>query len=466
MDNKPKKQFSFIERYVSGETNSAVWGLIANGLGAVNAFLILSSLSLYQYGVYQLLLQSYAFLSVFIGLGSVVAKNDIFRFSGEGKETYAKKLFFEVSAYRGACGVFFWLVTFLGAPYLSFRFGSDTINIIRILSFLFLYEGAVRIFYIPLSLRMKFFATGSRGAISKLFQLGILLFFFFFKHLGLVEVVTAFVLGALFSVILLIPPFLSSYRPWSNIPAVKERLLIKIMTSYGKWSLLSPVTNKGASFISTWLIKILISTEAVAIFSVAKSMVGLIKTHTPVGTLAILIPLALPDGKRIGRLLVHGTKYLLLLSIFISVAAIISVPPLIRIFFPQYTVALPIFFFMLLHMVVNSSGSVLSLYINALRKQKFLFIRGMSADVLTIVLYLALVPWFGIWGLAFEYVLNPLVMTIILYWYFLTIKPGIIRVHWRDAFFFGEEDKEFLKSLYQTGITSMGRRLRRVLHLK
>lgn len=465
MDNNPKKRFSFIERYISGETNSATWGVVANGFGLLNTFLIVSSLSIYQYGVYQLLLQSYAFLSVFIGLGSVVAKNDIFRFSGEGKETYAKKLFFEVAAYRGACGVFFWLVTFLGAPYLSFRFGPDTINIIRILSFLFLYEGAVRIFYIPLSLRMKFFATGSRGAISKLFQLGILLFFFFFKHLGLVEVVIAFVLGALFSVILLIPPFLSSYKPWGNIPAVKERLLIKIMTSYGKWSFISPITDKGVSFISIWLIKILISTEAVAIFSVAKTMVGVIKGYTPVNTLSILIPLALSDGKRIGRLLVYGTKYLLLLSIFVSIAAIIFVPPLIRIFFPQYTVALPIFFFMLLHMVVNSSGSVLSLYVNVLRKQKFLFIRGMSANMLTVILYLIFIPWFGMWGLAFEYVLNPLVMTIILYWYFLTIKPGIIRVRWRDAFSFGEEDKEFLKSLYQAWVTAFRRRLRRVFHV-
>lgn len=466
MENKPKKRFSFIERYISGETNSATWGLVANGFGVLNTFLIVSSLSIYQYGVFQLLLQSYAFLAVFIGLGGNVIKNDIFRFSGEGKEAYAKKLFWEISLWRGGISIFFWLATFFGAPLLSFRFGPDAINLIRILSFLFLYEGMIRIFSIVLALRMQFFAMGSRSAISKGIQFGLLLFFFFFKHLSITEVSIAFVAASLISVIFLIPPFLASYKPWRNVPKVREHLLFKILLSYGKWPLISPLFDKGTSFISTWLIKILISTEAVAIFSVAKTMVGVIKGYTPINTLSILIPLALPDFNRVKRLLIYGTKYLLLFSAAVSIAAIIFVPPLIRIFFPQYAVALPIFFFMLLHMVINSSGSVLSLYVHALRKQRFLFVRGMSANALTVALYLILIPLFGIWGLAFEYVLNPLVMTIILYWYFLTIRPGVIRVHWRNVFSFGEEDREFLKSLYQAGITSMGRRLKRVFHLK
>lgn len=457
-----KKKFSFIERYVSGETNAVTWGLVAKGLGIVNTFFILSSLTVYQYGVFQLLLQSYAFLAVFIGIGGSVVGNDIVRFIGEGKESHAKKLFWEYSRYRISIGVILWVITFFGASLFSFRFGGDAIDLIRITSFLFLYEALFRFIQPVLGARMKFFASSSRTAVNKGVQLIFLLTFFFFGHLGLTEVTLSYVIGAFVSTLSLIPPFLGAYKPWRGLPSAPERILSRIMVAYGKWELFAPFVNKGTSFLTTWLIKILISTEAVAIFNVAKSMIALVKGFTPTGSLSTLMALSITDKDRIEKSLIYGTKYLVLFSAGASVLALIFAPPLIGTFFPHYNAAIPFFSLMLLHMIFTSFGAVASIYLYVLRKQKFLFLRRLASDGLMIILYLLFIPLFGIWGLAFEYILNPFLMFLILVWYFVAIKPGI-KIHWRKAVSFGREDVEFIKQMYEEGLLVMTKRVKSAL---
>ncbi|MDP2676839.1 MAG: hypothetical protein Q8O83_04105 [bacterium] len=458
---QPKKNFSFFERYVSGETNSATWGVVSRGIALANTFLILSALSLYQYGVYQLLLQSYSFLIVFIGVGANVVKNDIFRYAGEGNDSFAKKLYIELTAARTVVGVLLWAVTFFGASLFSFRFGADAIALIRILSFLFLYEILLRLMQPILLLRMKFFVLGTRGVLNKSFQFLLLLFFFFFMHLGVREVILSQVVAAFLSLIFFVPAFIGSYKPWMRVVPAQQGIMLRILMSYGKWAFFRPMLNKATTFVSTWLIKLLISTEAVAIFSVAQSMVGLVKGFTPTGSLSILIPISLQDKERAQRILSYGTKYLVLLSIVLALGGLAVAPPLIYLFFPQYVPALPLFYLMLPHMVINAAGAVATIFFFALRKQKFLFLQSVLSSVSTIGLYLILIPLFGIWGLALEYIITPLFLLGVLYWYIKTIKPGVW-IQWSAILSFGKEDKIFLSNIFAQGkVILQGRLLRR-----
>lgn len=272
-------------------------------------------------------------------------------------------------------------------------------------------------------------------------------------------------IAAFISTLSLIPTFIDAYKPWKGLIEAEERILVRIMRTYGKWELVSPLANKGTSFLSTWLIKILISTEAVAIFNVAKSMVALVKGFMPISPLSTLIALSLDDKERIRKAIIYGTKYLVVFSFVAGAAALIYIPPLVGIFFPQYQTALPLFSFMLLHMVFISLGSVAGIYLHVLRKQKFLFIHRLMSDGLVVLLYVVFIPFLGIWGLAFEYVLNPLIMLFVTIWYFIVIKPGIT-IQWREIFSFGKEDAEFIRIVYREGIVVMGRRVRKALRFQ
>ena len=96
MDNKNQDTFSFRKSFARGELHMGFWSFLKKGTGALDSFFILSSLSLYQFGVYQLLLSLYAILSDFFhDVFSEVITNDIARFIGEGREDKAKRLFYD-----------------------------------------------------------------------------------------------------------------------------------------------------------------------------------------------------------------------------------------------------------------------------------------------------------------------------------------------------------------------------------
>src|SRR3989344_4433310 len=124
---KSKTHGSFIRTFLRGEISYGFWGGITTAGGLINTFLVISALTIYQYGVFQLLLSSYALLAVLIGLGGEIVRNDLLRLVGEGKEAAAKKIFLENAAFRLTAGIILWAFVFFNADLFSFRFGPEFI---------------------------------------------------------------------------------------------------------------------------------------------------------------------------------------------------------------------------------------------------------------------------------------------------------------------------------------------------
>ena len=127
-----REKFSFSRSFIHGELHLGFWSFVKKGTGALDSFFILRSLTLYQFGLYQLLLSFYGILSDFFHdvFGEVV-NNDLARFIGEGKEDRAKRLFFEYALFRLVMAGIPCVGLFFGAPLFSFRYGSEMIGWIR-----------------------------------------------------------------------------------------------------------------------------------------------------------------------------------------------------------------------------------------------------------------------------------------------------------------------------------------------
>jgi len=446
MENN-QKDISILERYVSGEASSAFWNVATKGVGIINTFFIISALSLYQYGVFQLFLATYAFSSLFVTAGGGVAVNDIIRFIGEKKEARAKKLFYELNVYRLIISVILWIIVFFGAPFLSFKYGPDFIIIIKIISFYFLSSFLLKFISNVFLFRLKFEALASRIFFEKAIQLGVLVYFFFFGTIGIKEVVLSQLIGQTANIFILLPGFFIAYSPWRNIKASKESIFIPIMLSYGKWAVIRPFIGRSINFIQPWIIKFFVNTESVAIFSVAQSMVSLYKGLLPAKTLSTLIPLRIHDREKSQKMFTLTIKYLTLFSFLTVLAGVITAPVGIYMFFAKYISSLPIFFILILRTPLLAASLPLSLFITALRKQKFLFYNGLLSTIFTIIFSTILTFLFGIWGMAVEKILTSAIMFFVSYVYLVKIRPGV-EIRWKDIFSFGEEDRVIMNNVY------------------
>src|SRR3989344_1066228 len=115
MDNT-KERSSFLSSYVRGEVLSGSWNIATKGLAAANAFIVISQLEVFKYGMYVLLLSYVALMiGLFVKPFADVVQNDIARLLGAGKEAEAKRLFWENVSVRVGLAIFLTQGTFLSA---------------------------------------------------------------------------------------------------------------------------------------------------------------------------------------------------------------------------------------------------------------------------------------------------------------------------------------------------------------
>ncbi|MEQ1500480.1 MAG: oligosaccharide flippase family protein [Parcubacteria group bacterium] len=443
-----EKNNNFSRSYFVGELSYGFWDTFAKIIGVINTFFIISSLTRYEYGSFQLLLSSYSGLAVLLGVGGGVVANDIIRYEAEGRNADAKKLFYEIFYVKIAIGFLLLFATFCFTPFLSAKYGPDYISLIRIISFLFIHDALLGVMKVVLEMRKMFNFIASRTSVAKIAQLVILLYFYFFNHVNLRAVVISLV-GSLFvTLALLVPQFLKAYSPWSIVKKSSNNFLIKIMTSHGKWGIFQQITGKITPIFEAWSIKLFINTEAVAIYSVAQTIVGTIAGFLPTKTLAVLVPLEIKNEEKLKKIYTYGMKYLVAIATLSGLVAYFTVPILIDFFFKKYIVSMPYFKVLLLTLPMLAIMSMSSIFFVAFRKQKFAFFQKVLKTVISIPLYLLLLPMLGLWGLVVHNFIITFVMVVSVYVYMKNMTPRLF-VNLHDMVVFGKEDMVFLSGFLE-----------------
>lgn len=443
---KNTQHSSFLKLFMRGEAISAFWNFTTKGVGLFNTFLIISSLSLYEYGVFQLLLSIAGISSDTLSIGGGIFSNEMSHKIAEKKEDEAKKIFFEYSVVRILIAVILWAVVYFGATILFEAYTIEFIKDLRIISFLFITEALFLIIKTLSVVKLEFALNGIRTTISRVIQSCILIYFFIQGNLGLKQLIWSIVIASVLSLILILPMFYKIYRQWRSVKTNEKSLLWNIITLYGGWDIVRQLGNRITFRIKPWLIKLFVSTEAVAIYSIAEMMVSTLQDILPSKTLQSLVPLWIQDKKISAKMFSYGIKYFVIAGIVLVLGALIFVPPIVHIFFEKYEASLSLFYFMLLNLPIFAAGIIIGNYIIAFRKQKFLFVHNTFRNVLAFVIIFSTLPFIGLWGLAIEFVVVPFVMVLFSYYYSKKRNPGFYFN--KDIIFsFREEDKEILRKI-------------------
>ncbi len=454
---KPSTPKPFYKTYLKGEFFFGVWNVVSRGVGFFNTLIVLSKLTVYQYGVFQLILSSFSGIAVFMGLGGETMRNDILRYVGEQDIPRAKRLFYESTVARVGIGIILWAVIFFGASFFFSKYSTDFIFYIRIMSFLFLHDAILPSLRLALEAEKKFSLIASRSSISRFIQLAIIAWFYFFASVGLKEVILSLVAASYISIIFMVVPVVRSYfKIWRQYPVAGEYMTWPLLSSYGKWELLRPVAAKLVDFVQVWMTKFLISTEAVAIFSVAQTMIGTLANFMPVNTLSVLIPLHIAEKEKLQKIYNTGTKYLILFSIVVGIGGLIAAQPFIHWFFPKYIAALPYFDVLLLTLPITAATAVAGVFFVVYRRQGFLLFQKLMKGVLGIALYALLIPVFGMWGLVVQAIILSLVLFVIVYVYMVRSKLDV-SLNWKYLTSYNDADKEFLRNFFSDVKKVMGR---------
>jgi O-antigen/teichoic acid export membrane protein len=392
-----------------------------------------------------------------MGLGGETMRNDILRYVGEQDIPHAKRLFYESTLVRIGIGIILWAAIFFGAPYFFSAYNSEFIAYIKIISFLFLHDALLPSLRLALEAEKKFSLIASRSSISRFIQLAIIAWFYFFATVGLKEVILSLVVSSYVSIVfMLVPVMRSYYKLWRAHPVSGDLMIWKLLSSYGKWELLRPVAAKIVDFVQVWMTKFLISTEAVAIFSVAQTMLGTLANFMPVNTLSVLIPLHIAEKEKLQKIYNVGTKYLILFSIAVGIIGLVAAQPFVHIFFPKYIASLPYFDVLLLTLPITAASAVAGVFLVVYRRQGFLLFQKLMKGLIGIVLYALLIPVFGLWGLVAQAILLSLILFTIIYIYMVRSKLDV-SLNWKYLTSYDDVDKEFLRNFFSDVRKALGR---------
>ena len=442
------ENISLSESFVRGEAATRVWGVFAKGASVGSAFLILSSLTPYQYGVWYLFLSFYEIFSQTLDLGAGAIKNDIMRFIGTKDFGRAKKLFFEHQSVRMLIGAVLWAAFFFGAPFLEARYKADFIFLIRISSFLFLLEFISSAMQALLTTQFRFGASARVFAYAKVVQFLALLGFYLSLYIGIKEAVIALLVSQVVAIIFILPTVIHEWRPWKERQAAGDWLIFKILSGHGKWDISRLFVSGITSRLQPFVIKLFLNTEAVGIYGVAKSMVELVISFLSSNTLDSLVPRLISEPDKARRVFVFGTKYMVMVSIGAIAAGIFGAFVLFNLFFENYLAALPYFYFLALILPMLVAGQIIDVFLIIWRKQKFTFMRSVTRGILWIGLLVILLPVAGLWGGIAAELFAVLLSVVWSYVYLIKLEPSF-RPKAKELFSFGASDKEIRDIIFR-----------------
>ncbi|MEK7541377.1 MAG: hypothetical protein AAB533_00835 [Patescibacteria group bacterium] len=440
---------SLTRSFVEGELALGFWSFAKKASGALDAFLILRAFSLWQLGVYHILLSLYGIASDFFhDVFSEVIGNDLARLAGAGEEAKAKRLFCEYAAFRMGMAVLPAAAFFFAAPWVAafLGYGGEAAAALRIMAFLFIAEALIGLATLLLKLRLAFRVLAPRATIQKLLQFGILAGFFFFSRLDISTVFWAQLGGATGAFLVMLPAALRRTAPWRWVPAAREPMFLPAVRAYGKWAVpqafLADLTGKARP----WLIRLFVGTEAVGVFGVANTFLSAIKDLLPIRTPGSLVPRRIRDAGALDRFYRYGSKYYVWLAVGLCAGAAVAVPVAIGIFFPKFYPSVPLFWILLVSVPFFAFMKPMTFLLVAFRRQKFLFFQSALQTAIASALMLIFLPAAGVMGLAIAEALASIANVGVRYRYL--VRQGVIgRFRFRSLFAFDDRDRAHAAAL-------------------
>ena len=403
---------------------------VSNIVGRLSSFttvvLLTTALSLYEYGLVMLALAVTGPVLAIMSLGlddMIVA--DTSRYLSEGKKSHTKRMLGSYLSIKAALLVVLVLGGWYFKELLAVRYGSLITDATLILLLYIVIQYFRTSYNTILQIHKRFKTLAFWNSVEPIARLIFVTAAFALSGVNVMVALASYVVSSAVTIVGSTPQLLAIARTYVNVPRLKEPLFRKVIRAHGKWQTMLSILGSITGSAGLYIIKFLLSTEAVAIFSVAQSMFSAIASLTPIKTVMTpFISQWSTSKERLNQVLKKITKYSLLMYGVITVAAMSVGPILIDIFFSKYTASTLVFQVLSIRLILNTFSITQSPTLTALRDQKFMSGLSIFKFVLLVLLAPPLILNFGVVGAVMEIIITTSIIELIREWR-LRVRYGI-----------------------------------------
>lgn len=399
-------------------------------MGITITFLIISKLSLHEYGTYQLTLAAWGLLMAFFfhGINQVVIAHAARHYKEGGHET-AIQLGRGLLLFKVMVGVILWFFVHFASSLLSRFYSGDIIALLGILSWAFLAVPLSEFVRFDLSARQRFAALSLFDVIEEIVRAACIIVSFFIFDLR--------VDGLLWSMVISIAITPVIFLPFGRLRYFDRKFSFTLMPfrtivfEQGVWVVLQKYLRLIEKYLRPFFVQYFIGREAVALFSIAEKLLTYVMGIVPMQN--VLIPAIsgeAGDHDRLKTILERGIKYSFPFYLLVTIGAYFAAPPFLVFFFPQYLPSVSLFSVLLLYAPFTGISLILTSFFYSKQEQRAAFFMVLFRFGIFLILAPLLLSLFGILGIAIEYVISLYLYNLLRYVSIVRIYPPL-KLDWR-----------------------------------
>ncbi len=437
-----ERTHSFRELLLWGEFRNQAISLVTLGISMLSSFLVIAALSVYQFGLYQLILTAVGFASLFAsGFFDDLMINEVALSFADGRRSTAKRLFNEYFWGKVAISLIATAVLFFGAEFVARHYDKDISSYIRIASFL-VAIGVIRTSQSLFFRSIVSFSAFGANAIYEVIRLIALAIFWFTTDLSLTTVLGVSAAAAAVTLLYSSFFFIRRYREaFKDVRADNVWLSPKIIFSQGKWLMLRQGVSRMTTGLDTWYVRFFLNTEAVGLYAFARTLLTILQGFIPTSMLGVLLPWESGREGRLRFIYRRMTKYGIWIGLAIATVAFFAIPPFIEIVFSKYTPAMPLFRFIVWTLPLYAVYKFQKSFLVMLREQELLAKRYLTELLVNTGIAVTLLPAIGLFAIAVQFFVDY-IGRVWLYAYYLQKRYPYLSLSWRGFIRIDEEDRK------------------------
>ncbi len=435
--------------FFRAESAKRVFGALETGITLVNSYFIISTLSVFSFGLYQLIL---SFISILRGIGinffDGLVTLDMRRYFNLQRPDLAKKLFKENIFFKLAAGALMAAAVFFGSDIVANFYGKDISILIKWASILLLTSSFQSLISIFLQSVVSFSQQGV-SAFREFIKLALIIGFLLLHRFTITEVFIAHVVAegiATFasSIFIFIKMYQKAFR---NVQSAPEPLMIPMVKNHGPRIFAIFGMKEILQDITPWLINFFVNTEGVGLYSLSLSLVAFIQDFMPLSGIKPILALKADKLDELAYISKVAVKYVFWIGSAFLIISVVAVPPLVVFIFPKYTPAIPVFISLTFGLPLYGVAKILHTILASLREYKVLARRLLNELIILIVGSVIFLPTIGITGIGIIYLARYIERTWFLYSQLTRHHPEFkIKLH--RLFRFDKTDKQFASQLF------------------
>lgn len=441
---------SLFKMFLKGEVAKRVYDSMATAIGFANSYFTITYLTVFEFGLFQLLLAFVAILDslnldIFDGMVTV----DMRKYVNEKKPDFAKKLFWENAILKIGISFFMAVAVFLGSGIIANLYGENIALFVKITSILLLARAvfAIEAGFLKSVMNFSHWSFPTLREFSKFLMIvGVI----FFAKLNIMAIVIAHVTAEALAVVMLtVFVFLRVYRrQTAAIKAVKQPLLWNLLKVHGKWTAIRYAFSRITKNAMPWFVKFFTNTEGVAYYSLAINIIAFAENLMPMAGVSTILLMKAGIREEIAFIFKRSMKYMFWLGVIFMVGGLIILPPVVLFIFPKYGPALPVLSVMLLAFPLYGVYKVLKPTLTILQEYKIMALRVVREALVIPVGAVIFLPLLGVLGAGIVY--NAVYWERVPYLYRkLTEKYPDFKLKLSGLFRFDATDYEILKKSWR-----------------